>query len=82
MKNHLGETLYQTYPAWKRACKKKYPCVVYEGNADICQAGVYEDDGDPENGPHLTINSIGEWDGAVGSIYRTEKERALTSAKS
>ena len=45
--NYNGEKVFQTYEAWKRACKQIDPNVKFEGDRDICQAGkVGEWDGD------------------------------------
>lgn len=38
-KNFMGERSFQTYEAWKRACKQIDPNVKFEGDKDICQAG-------------------------------------------
>ena len=51
--NHMGERSFQTYEAWKKACKAINPNVQFEGGKDICQAKP----------------GIGEWDGAEGIIY-------------
>lgn len=55
-KNHLGDREYQTYGSWKAACKKAYPGCTFRGDKDIGAAVV---DG----------KDVGEWDGAVGSVY-------------
>jgi len=70
MLNHLGEREYQTYSGWKAACRKAAEAangaVEFEGDRDICQAfivtGVL---GTGEGGR----KGLGEWDGAVGSLY-------------
>ena len=54
-KNHMGETEYQTYPAWKRACKAA-GATSFTGDKDIDQAMKDK-------------KAVGEWDGAVGSVY-------------
>ena len=63
-KNHLGEKEYQTYSSWRVACRKTDPDVWFDGDRDIAQAFV---------GPNPYIRgeskSIGEWDGAVGSVF-------------
>jgi hypothetical protein len=46
-KNHLGEREFATYGAWKAACKKIKPNVVFDGDKDICEAkGVGSWDGE------------------------------------
>lgn len=46
-KNFMGERTFQTYEAWKRACKQIDPNVKFDGDKDICQAGkIGEWDGD------------------------------------
>lgn len=55
-KNHMGEREYQTYASWKAACKKAYPGCGYRGDKDI---GAATFDG----------KDVGEWDGAVGTVY-------------
>lgn len=54
--NHMGEREYQTYSGWKAACKKAYPGCGFRGDKDIGAATL---DG----------KDVGEWDGAVGSVY-------------
>jgi len=75
-KNHLGERSFQTYAAWKRACRAFNPKVYFDGDNDIAQAMV-EVGG--TGGQH---RSIGEWDGAEGVIYshavREDKEDVLS----
>ncbi len=45
--NYNGERTFQTYEAWKRACRQIDPNVKFDGDKDICQAGkVGEWDGD------------------------------------
>jgi len=45
--NWMGERTFQTYEAWKRACKQIDPNVKFDGDIDICQAGkIGEWDGD------------------------------------
>lgn len=51
--NHLGEKEYQTYNAWREACKRINPNAQFEGDKDICQAKP----------------GIGEWGGDKGVIY-------------
>jgi hypothetical protein len=63
-KNHLGETEYTTFDSWKRAAKKKDAAVWFDGDKDIAQAMV-----GPKPYKKGETKSIGEWDGAVGSIY-------------
>lgn len=68
-KNHLGDTEYQTYAAWKRAAKVIDPNVWFEGDKDIGQAMTGAN-------PFVKGKSmaIGEWDGEKGSIFTTAKE--------
>jgi len=58
----MGERSFQTYEAWKRACKEINPSVQFEGDKDICQAKP----------------GIGEWDGATGVIYGGTEDGALS----
>lgn len=45
--NYNGERVFQTYEAWKRACRQIDPNVKFDGDIDICQAGkIGEWDGD------------------------------------
>lgn len=57
--NHMGEREYQTYSGWKAACKKAYPGCTFRGDKDIGAAVLNDKD-------------VGEWDGAVGSVYKKE----------
>ena len=54
--NHMGDREYQTYAGWKAACKKAYPECSFRGDKDIGAAVLGNKD-------------VGEWDGAVGSVY-------------
>jgi hypothetical protein len=36
--NHLGEKQYNSYSAWRVACKNANPSVQFEGDKDICNA--------------------------------------------
>ena len=58
-KNHMGDTEYNSYKAWKAGVKKKAgdKKVVFVGDADIDEA-------------HVDGKSIGEWDGVKGSVYK------------
>lgn len=55
-KNHMGDREYQTYSGWRTACKKAYPGCAFRGDKDIGAAVV-------------GAKGVGEWDGAVGSVY-------------
>ncbi len=57
--NHMGEREYQTWSGWKSACKKAYPGCAFRGDKDIGAATL---DG----------KDVGEWDGAVGSVYEKQ----------
>lgn len=59
-KNHMGDREYQTYGSWKSACKKVYPGCTFRGDKDIGAAVV-------ANG-----HDVGEWDGAIGTVYNKE----------
>lgn len=61
-KNHMGETEYNTYSGWKAACKKA-GADEFEGDRDICQA--------KKGG-----KGVGEWDGAVGTVYDDAHKKA------
>ena len=56
--NHMGDREYQTYSGWKVACKKAYPDCSFRGDRDIGAAVMGNKD-------------VGEWDGAVGSVYKS-----------
>lgn len=56
--NHLGEKEYNTYAAWRAACKAANPSVVFEGDKDICNAKP----------------GVGEWDGNTGVVYNKTKD--------
>jgi hypothetical protein len=58
--NHLGEKTYQTYSAWRAACKKVNPAVVFQGDKDICEA----------------LPGVGHWDGDTGNLYGAAKNPA------
>lgn len=64
--NHMGEREQTTYAGWKRACKAAHPGCGFRGDKDIGAATL--------NG-----RDVGEWDGAVGSVYKKEsiKEETL-----
>lgn len=66
-KNHLGETVYSTFPSWKAACKKHYPDVWFDGDIDICNAFV-------GTKPYKRGESkaVGEWDGNEGCMFIRE----------
>lgn len=63
-KNETGDSEYTSYTSWKRACKKKFPDVWFDGDEDISNAMV---------GPNPYVRGktkgVGEWDGASGIIY-------------
>jgi hypothetical protein len=59
--NHMGEREYQTFQSWKAACKKAHPGCTFRGDKDIGAAVV--------NG-----KDVGEWDGAVGSVFKPVTE--------
>jgi hypothetical protein len=56
--NHMGDTEYKSYAAWKAACKKMDPEHTIEGDKDVAQAHG-------KNG-----KGIGDWDGEMGLIYK------------
>ncbi len=58
LKNHMDETEYTTWDSWRKACRKAYPEVTFEGDKDIAQAMWKEG------------RAVGEWDGAVGVVYK------------
>lgn len=58
-RNYHGEREFRTYAGWKRAVKKDFPNATFRGDKDIGAAVI---DG----------KDVGEWDGAVGSIYILE----------
>lgn len=56
--SHAGEKTYQTYAAWKAACKTINASVQFEGDQEICEAKP----------------GIGQWDGNSGVIYTKDAE--------
>jgi hypothetical protein len=58
----MGETEYTTYSGWKAACRKA-GATEFDGDRDICQA---KKDG----------KGVGEWDGAVGTVYDDAHKKA------
>lgn len=58
LKNHMDETEYSTWDSWRKACRKAYPEVTFEGDKDIAQA-MYKEG-----------RAVGEWDGSVGVVYK------------
>jgi hypothetical protein len=79
-KNHLGETTYSSFSAWKTACKKIAPNVWYDGDKEIANAMV---------GPNPYVRGktkgIGDWDGETGTVYKDAAETVasvVTEAKS
>jgi hypothetical protein len=56
MKNHLGETMYNSFPSWKRACRKVDPNCIFIGTGLVY--AVADDD-----------THIGEYDGVIGVVY-------------
>lgn len=61
-KNHMGETEYNTYSSWRAACKRA-GADKFDGDRDICQA--------LKGG-----KGVGEWDGAVGTVYDDAHKKA------
>lgn len=61
-KNHMGETEYNTYSGWRAACKRA-GADEFDGDRDICQA--------KKGG-----KGVGEWDGAVGTVYDDAHKKA------
>lgn len=66
VKNHLGDTEYQTYQGWRAACKKAHPACTFRGDKDIGGAVV---DG----------KDIGEWGGDVGSVFKAKPKKVSES---
>ena len=58
LKNHMDETEYTTWDSWRKACRKAFPEVTFEGDKDIAQA-MYKEG-----------LAVGEWDGSVGVVYK------------
>ena len=58
VKNHMDETEYTTWDSWRKACRKAYSEVTFEGDKDIAQA-MYKEG-----------RAVGEWDGSVGIVYK------------
>ncbi len=56
MKNHLGETEYNSFRSWNNACRKFDPNCIFVGTGLIY--AVADDD-----------THIGEFDGVVGVVY-------------
>ena len=70
MKNHLGETEYQTYAGWRAAVKKEVArrndvalTIRWDGDKDICFAFAEDQRSGGKTIP------VGEWTGDVGTIY-------------
>lgn len=61
-KNHMGETEYNTYSGWKAACRRA-GADQFDGDKDICQA-------------RKGGKGVGEWDGAVGTVYDDAHKKA------
>jgi hypothetical protein len=61
-KNHMGETEYTTYSAWRAACRRA-GADEFDGDKDICQA-------------KKSGKGVGEWDGAVGTVYDDAHKKA------
>ncbi len=61
-KNHMDETEYNTYSGWRAACKRA-GADKFDGDRDICQA--------LKGG-----KGVGEWDGAVGTVYDDAHKKA------
>lgn len=61
-KNHMGETEYNTYSGWRAACKRA-GADNFDGDRDICQA-------------RKGGKGVGEWDGAVGTVYDDAHKKA------
>jgi hypothetical protein len=72
-KNHLGETTYSSWSAWRAACKKIAPNVWYDGDKDIANAMV-----GPKPYVRNKTKSIGEWDGETGTVYKDAAETAAS----
>jgi hypothetical protein len=70
-KDHLGDTEYNSWDAWKRACRKVCPTMTIVGDKDIGEA---HDEND---------KSIGQWDGVKGTVYEyAKKPKTLKEAAS
>jgi hypothetical protein len=68
-KNHMGDAEYQTYDAWRRACKKIAPKGHMDGDKDI---GEWHVGANPFKAGKTW--AIGEWGGDKGSIYKDAAE--------
>jgi len=64
--NHMGEKKYNTFAAWKVACRVANPSVVFEGDKDICNAKP----------------GVGEWDGESGVVYNKTKDAIHSGSES
>lgn len=69
--NHMGEREYTTYGSWKAACKKAYPGCGFRGDKDIGAATIKAD-------TKLGFKDVGEWDGAVGTVYNDITETLVS----
>ncbi len=80
MKNHLGERVFQTYPAWRRAVREICPILSIGGNKDIATIpGVGEWDG--ETGViYNQEQSIQERDQAIRESKKFFEENAPTNS--
>ena len=61
--NHMDEREYQTFDGWRRACRAAYPGCGFRGDRDIA-------------GATLNGRDVGEWDGAVGSVYNKDEDNS------
>lgn len=68
-KNHMGDTEYGSYKSWKAGIKKAAAGkpVTFTGDVDIDEA-------------HVDGKAIGEWDGAVGCVYKADVKEAKAAA--
>jgi hypothetical protein len=73
--NHLGEQEYTSFHGWRAACRQKDPAVWFDGDKEIAQAMV-----GPRPYVRGATKSIGEWDGAVGSVYNDSPAMAAEGA--
>ena len=58
----------QTYSGWKAACRRAFPGCTFRGDKDIGAAVL---DG----------KDVGEWDGAVGEVFKHLKESQSNADK-
>jgi hypothetical protein len=63
-KNHMGEKTYASWDSWKKAIRKAYPEVWFDGDKDIANAMI-----GAKPYKQGSTHQVGEWDGNEGCIH-------------